>query len=163
PDYNSNKFVKTDPPLMGEPDHDWNYPPGVLTAMTPSDRHELVVLTSAFHGFIKGLRDDFKIDYTDFVPAPIHAEQVILSRLGGWLKSRGNWRPPMPWRRFRIGVVPGRARWDEIFKEINRIERLPRLDLPIFADHAEAAPQHALADHELLGARDNEELAMRLG
>ena len=39
PDYKSTRFFNTDPPLMGDPDKDWDFPPGVLTAMTPSDRH----------------------------------------------------------------------------------------------------------------------------
>ena len=35
PDFNAKRFVNTDPPLMGDPDKDWDNPPGVLTAMTP--------------------------------------------------------------------------------------------------------------------------------
>ena len=87
---------------MGQPDQDWdNASGGVLTAMTPSDRHEIVILTSAFRGFVKGFRDDLSIDESPFVPSPVRAEQVILSPLGGWLKSRGGWNPPMHWQQRR--------------------------------------------------------------
>ena len=99
PDFNPDRFHGSDPPRFMQPDGDWGAPPGVLTAMTPSDRHEIVVLTSGFHGFVKGLSDDRSpIDTTTFLPTPIRAEELMLSALGGWLKSRGHWRPPMPWR-----------------------------------------------------------------
>jgi hypothetical protein len=62
----------------------------VLTAINPRDRHELVILTSAWNGFIIG-----KDDERTYTPQPIHAEQMILSPLGGWLKSRGHWKPPV--------------------------------------------------------------------
>ena len=103
PDYNPQKFNADDPPKMGDAGTDLP----VLTAMTPSDRHELVILTSAFHDFVND-------DSTDYVPVPIHAEQLILSPLGGWLKSRGNWKPPAPWRPF-IRFVDGR-RWEEYLR-----------------------------------------------
>ena len=61
--------------------------------MTPSDRHEMVILTSAFSGYVKD-----KDDFSDYEPLPVHAEQFILSPLGGWLKSRGVWDPPAPFR-----------------------------------------------------------------
>ena len=88
----------------------------VLTAMNSRDRHELVILTSAFKGFIKS-----KINWATYRPKPIHAEQMILSALGGWLKSRGEWEPPHEWIHKRhFDVDP-----------INPIERLPRN--PVFA------------------------------
>lgn len=78
-------------------------------AMSPSDRHQLVILTSAFHGYeverelmfgagthIGGpfiLPPYFKLTLPH-VPKPFYAEQVMLSPLGGWLKSRGHWTPP---------------------------------------------------------------------
>jgi hypothetical protein len=124
PDYKSTRFFNTDPPLMGDPDKDWDFPPGVLTAMTPSDRHEIVILTSAFHGFIKGLTGNPPtVDYAAFVPAPIHAEQLMLSPLGGWLKSRGQWDPPMPWR-LRRRITPGPQR---PFEELVRFIAQPRV------------------------------------
>jgi hypothetical protein len=60
--------------------------------MNARDRHELVILTSGFKGFVKS-----KNDFTTYEPKPIHAEQVMLSALGGYLKSRGNWEPPAEW------------------------------------------------------------------
>jgi hypothetical protein len=71
----------------------------VLTAMNRRDRHELVILTSAFRGFVKT-----QTDWTTYEPKPIEAEQVMLSPLGGWLKSRGSWEPPIEWIINRRGV-----------------------------------------------------------
>lgn len=97
------------PPVMGEPDHDWDYDPpngrfGVLTPMTPSDRREIVALTAGFNGFLKGLIDPPAVDESRFEPTPVDAEQVMLSPLGGWLRSRGSWSPPMPWVPRRGGI-----------------------------------------------------------
>ncbi|QNI37036.1 hypothetical protein [Edaphobacter albus] len=81
------------------------------TAMAPNDRHQIVILTSAFHGYevdeqilipfgggignriasIKGLPMKFTVPY---VPQPFFADQLMLSSLGGWLTSRGQWNPP---------------------------------------------------------------------
>jgi hypothetical protein len=77
-------------PNLGETDR-WAGQP-VLTAMNRRDRHELVILTSAFKGFVTS-----KNDLATYVPKPIFAEQMILSALGGWLKSRGSWEPPTEW------------------------------------------------------------------
>lgn len=56
------------------------------TAMSPDDRNQIVVLTSAFRGYeVKGSR---------YLPKPFEAEQLMLSPLGGWLRSRGHWLPP---------------------------------------------------------------------
>ena len=131
PDYNPDRFHNTDPPLLMRPDHDWDDPPGVLTAMAPSDRHEIVILTSAYRGFIKGLSDDgSSIDHSSFVPAPVHADEVILSALGGWLRSRGQWRPPMPWRIRRPRVLePVQQRFDRLVDAI----QVPRPDGPVGA------------------------------
>jgi hypothetical protein len=82
------------------------------TAMAPNDRYQIVVLTSAFHGwqvetelFIWIGRQRFPIFFTGpFVPQPFAAEEVLLSPLGGWLKSRGNWTPPF--RSAQIVVPP---------------------------------------------------------
>jgi hypothetical protein len=117
PDYNPDQFEDGDPPALGAPDADW---PGVLTAMTPRDRHEIVILTSAFRGFIIGYDEYPDINYGRFLPTPIHAEQLFLSPLGAWLKSRGNWRPPMHWR-FRRVVGPDIHRYfDEIVGFLNQ-------------------------------------------
>jgi hypothetical protein len=128
PDYNANRFWNTDPPRMGEPDSDW----GVLTAMTPSDRHEIVVATSAFRGYIKGIglggSAGKPLDFTSFLPTPFHAEQLILSGLGGWLKSRGQWSPPMPWRiKPWVILPPIEKQWSDLVGPIvrRRIDPLP--------------------------------------
>lgn len=80
------------------------------TAMAPNDRHQIVILTSAFHGFeveeeiaisigavigerfsLRSIPIKFIVPY---VPQPFFADQLILSSLGGWLRSRGQWNPP---------------------------------------------------------------------
>ena len=108
PDFKSKKFLGTEEPRFGEPDEDWGppgtlpvskVPPGVLTPMTPCDRHEIVVLTSAFSGYVKD-----KDDFTSYEPRPVNAEQLMLSPLGGWLKSRGEWDPPATYRLPRYTV-----------------------------------------------------------
>ena len=91
-------------------------------AMAPDDRHQIVVKTSAFHGYegevsiglslgfggggggIGAASGDFgkvlspldgpgvELKYwVPFIPQPFYAEQVMLSALGGWLRSRGAW------------------------------------------------------------------------
>ena len=96
PDYNA-----TTPPPMSKTDPDLG-----ITAMSPSDRHSVVVLTSAFHGYVNE-------DSSDFLPLPIHAEQCILSPLGGWLKSHGAWDPPYKWHTYFERVAP--QRWEKFF------------------------------------------------
>lgn len=105
PDYNAEK-----PPDMGGADPDSLS----LTAMSSYDRHSIVVLTAAFHGYV----DD---DNRTYHPLPIHAEQFMLSPLGGWLKSRGNWEPPYKWHSYfeKFAVRP----WNEFFLTTN-IRRL---------------------------------------
>jgi len=102
------------------------------TAMAPNDRHQIVILTSAFHGFLVDKTIDINLPDIDlplgpenaavgihvdqmlgnvtdalpyrgsfkitvpYVPEPFEARQVMLSPLGGWLKSRGQWDPPYP-------------------------------------------------------------------
>jgi hypothetical protein len=119
-------------PVLGAPDQ-WAGK-AVLTAMNARDRHELVILTSAFRTFIKS-----KADYSTYVPKPIYAEQVILTGLGGWLKSRGNWDPPVEWLRTynfaqeAVDQVPQQIPNEPIRRNpadagpIER-ERLPRLE-----------------------------------
>ncbi len=74
-------------PILGKPD-EWAGQ-SVLTTMNKRDRHELVILTSAFEGFVS----NGSIEQI-YLPKPIYADQVMLSALGGWLKSRGNWESP---------------------------------------------------------------------
>src|SRR5215207_3878929 len=81
-----------------------------LTALSPNDRHQLVILTSAFHGYenevelslpgrllpdagAAGRRIPFSLTFP-YVPRPFAAEFLMLSPLGAWLRSRGEWEPP---------------------------------------------------------------------
>ena len=112
PDYNPNKFVADDQPIFQKPDADW----GVLTPMTPSDRHEIVVLSSAFHGYVKD-KDDFRT----YQPLPVYAERLMLSPLGGWLTSRGEWDPPAPFKPFPIIFRPDDQRWSRYLRDISRL------------------------------------------
>ncbi len=127
------------------PDKTLEDPQLQLSAMSPSDRHQIVVLTSAFHGYegqvtislggglIAGLGGrasqrafaGVPINRTvPYLPQPFYADQLMLSSLGGWLRSRGHWSPPAKAKpRFRFdplnlkdvfariapAVAPGRA------------------------------------------------------
>jgi hypothetical protein len=70
-----------------------------IAAMDTADRHQIVVLTSAFDGYARNV-------FTKFVPEPINASMLMLSPLGGWLRSFGKWEPPTKIRpRRRPGVI----------------------------------------------------------
>ena len=112
PDFNPEKFTADDLPIFQKPDADW----GVLTPMTPSDRHEIVVLTSAFHGYVKD-KDDFRT----YEPLPVFAERLMLSPLGGWLTSRGEWDPPAPFKPFIIIFRPDNNRWNRYLQDFTRL------------------------------------------
>lgn len=62
-------------------------PLGALGAMSPADRHQIVVLTSAFQGYAQSAQQAY-------TPLPFYASQLMLSPLGGWLRSVGSWSPP---------------------------------------------------------------------
>jgi hypothetical protein len=64
-------------------------PLGRLAAMSRYDRHQIVVLTSAFRGYAAN-------QFTLYEPEPIYASLLMLSSLGGWLRSFGMWNPPHP-------------------------------------------------------------------
>jgi len=126
----SDDFDAANPlaPAKSDPDLD-------RTAMSPNDRSQIVVLTSAFHGY-QADYDLLRIvtasapaahalvdagaaaaapappaaellrvspsaslfprpwpSTRTYVPEPFFAEQLFLSPLGGWLKSRGHWDP----------------------------------------------------------------------
>lgn len=118
PDYNTSRGLDTtadDPELQ-------------RTAMAPNDRHQIVILTSAFHGFLVKKKISFGVGQiggfnavgpaaigpigpltrvpsaylpkgsfeitVPYVPEPFEARQVMLTPLGGWLKSRGQWDAP---------------------------------------------------------------------
>jgi type VI protein secretion system component Hcp len=94
PDYHPE-----DPPAPLAPD-----PHVGLTAMAPNDRYQLVIKTSAFHGYeaeievslpgpgfgMLGSRVPLRLTFP-YVPEPFGAELLMLSPLGGWLRSRGQW------------------------------------------------------------------------
>ncbi|MBA2622811.1 MAG: hypothetical protein H0U88_04210, partial [Chthoniobacterales bacterium] len=97
PDYSSRMMPEVeDDPQLGR------------TAMNANDRHQIVVLTSAFHGYeverhVQARKragggiifeDRVPVGVKPFVPQPFHADRLILSALGGWLRSRGQWDPP---------------------------------------------------------------------
>ncbi|HKR02717.1 MAG TPA: hypothetical protein VJT09_18710, partial [Pyrinomonadaceae bacterium] len=116
PDYSA-----TNPPLPKDPDHYLR-----RTAMSPNDRYQIVVLTSAFRGYEveielglfqaefaprltpeRSLANELairtrlseerrlKLKYTvPYIPRPFEVEQLMLTPLGGWLRSRGQWDPP---------------------------------------------------------------------
>lgn len=101
----------------------------VRAAMTPNDRHQIVIKTSAFHGYegettlkLGGLvvlggsssfgsgGIEFK-HWRSYVPQPFHADQLMLSSLGGWLRSQGHWpvvrkvATKFPFGAFEVGDV----------------------------------------------------------
>jgi hypothetical protein len=57
------------------------------------DRHELVHLTSNYCISIPTSCDS-PGKTKPYVPGAVQVEQLMLTSLGGWLKSRGNWEPP---------------------------------------------------------------------
>lgn len=84
------------------------------TAMNANDRHQIVVLTSAFHGYeverkfrpfgivADRIARNQRINiprWVPFVPQPFYADRLMLSALGGYLRSRGQWDPPRPAQR----------------------------------------------------------------
>ena len=61
------------------------------TAMSDYDRRQIVILTSAFHGYVYARPGR---DMVRYLPTPIDVERLMLTPLGGWLRSRGTWDPP---------------------------------------------------------------------
>jgi hypothetical protein len=72
--------------------------PGAIAPMSIADRHQIVILTSAYGGYAENV-------FTAFVPEPVQASLVMLSPLGGWLRSFGAWDPPAKIRPPRRGHV----------------------------------------------------------
>jgi hypothetical protein len=62
-------------------------PVPTIAPMDIADRHQIVVLTAAFDGYAAN-------PYQLFVPRQFHATMLMLSPLGGWLRSAGVWNPP---------------------------------------------------------------------
>ena len=69
-----------------------------IAPMDVADRHQIVVLTAAFDGYAVN-------SWRRFVPTPVKATMLMLSPLGGWLRSAGVWDPPTRIRP-RIRYVP---------------------------------------------------------
>jgi hypothetical protein len=70
-----------------------------LTAMTGDDRRQIVILTSAFNGWASSASagfwtKPFRPPEQTYVPQPFQAELLMMSALGGWLRTRGDWIPP---------------------------------------------------------------------
>lgn len=119
------------------PDYDPNQLPAVQddpelgrTAMCGNDRHQIVVLTSAFHGYevkrtLVGRKHRPVNLYGPYVPQPFHADRLMLSSLGGWLRSHGQWEPP----RRAQPIIHHRPDFGEIFKNIGILRDVQRLDL----------------------------------
>jgi hypothetical protein len=116
------------------------------TAMDNNDRHQIVVLTSAFRGYIAdytiqlpfelfvapgqvigAIRNAGSISFVrteSYVPQPFHATQLMLSTLGGWMHSRGHW-DPLPRPEPQLIFKP--PKFEEIFKDLALLrERQPR-------------------------------------
>ena len=108
----SPDYRPADPPKPADGD-----PQLGRTAIAPNDRYQIVILTSAFHGWETNpalQRSALDLDLfahvhardrssvlrrrmrppQPFVPTPFEAEQLMLTPLGGWLRSRGQWDPP---------------------------------------------------------------------
>jgi hypothetical protein len=62
-----------------------------LMSMSPSDRAQIVILTSGTVGYFTR---DANGEPEVFVPSPVQASRLFLSSQGGWLSSRGKWIPP---------------------------------------------------------------------
>ena len=114
PDYNPNQLPAVqDDPELGR------------TAMCGNDRHQIVVLTSAFHGYevnrILHARMRRPVSFTvPYVPQPFHADRLMLSALGGWLHSRGQWEPP----HHAPAVIRHRPDFGQIFKNIDLLRQV---------------------------------------
>lgn len=128
------------------------------SALSDDDRHQLVVLTSAFRGYetdrllpvfsVLGAGQSqvaaapilINFGPTPYIPKPFQASQVMLTPLGGWLKSRGAWTPPRtakaikPTKFFDVATSKGLR---ELFAPFNRADGSPArlrslIDLPDF-------------------------------
>jgi hypothetical protein len=117
PDYDPNKLPAVqDDPELGR------------TAMCGNDRHQIVVLTSAFHGYevdrtLHARKRRPTTISSPYVPQPFHADRLMLSSLGGWLRSRGQWDPPHRAQ----PVIHRRPDFGEVFKNIDILREIPRL------------------------------------
>lgn len=189
----SPDFDLADPPEPTQDDPDLG-----RTAMSPNDRHQIVILTSAFHGFLADKKVNFSLGmispalntggagaFTDvvigaggglgagslsrlpkasftvtvpYVPKPFEARQVMLSPLGGWLKSRGEWTPPYRWL-LDIDTTPHGPIFDDIFSDVIVMDEGP-IHRPALADRFNAADVASLnLPHQLPKTKDQLDLS----
>ena len=71
-------------------------------AMSARDRDQIVILSAGFSGYTLTDPDGTH----QYVPAPLDADRLFLSALGGWLTSRGAWPYPVSY----TYPVPGSQR-----------------------------------------------------
>ncbi len=140
----------TDPIHPIDTKHDISQTPPIgRTALAADDRRQLVILTSAFHGYetnpdlapkafaafdlatghLRNLRP-WRLTPAPYVPLPFHARQLMLSPLGGWLKSRGMWEPPRtakPSRRLDTIDVLHDRHWADVLAPVARRAPAPLL------------------------------------
>jgi hypothetical protein len=76
------------------------------SAMSESDRDQIVILSSGFSGYTLTSSDGTEQTY---IPQPVAAERLFLSALGGWLTSRGSWDYPVTYSYFRFFHGSGEA------------------------------------------------------
>ncbi|MEO7954968.1 MAG: hypothetical protein ABIR35_12895 [Polaromonas sp.] len=113
PDYDASAL----PPVRDDPELG-------RTAMCGNDRHQIVVLTSAFHGYevdrTLHVRKKRPITISSpYVPQPFHADRLMLSALGGWLRSRGQWDPPHRAQ----ALIPRRPDFGEVFRNLDFLRK----------------------------------------
>jgi len=117
-DFNPNEMP--DPTELFVPDPDIG-----RTAMSAYDRKQIVALTCGFHGYVNVDKRNGR--QTAFLPTPIQCERLMLSPLGGWLRSHGQWDPPTPITpRFVRPDVPA---WQAVVK--------PEVLMPLDAQQAD--------------------------
>jgi hypothetical protein len=150
----SDDYNPIHPPAPTLPDPDLG-----RTAMSPNDRHQIVILTSAFHGYevdrklLIGAspaleRGTFRFRTVPlnrtvpYVPDPFFADQLILSPLGGWLRSRGQWDPPRRVRRLSLFEFP---RFSELPLHVDVRPAPGALQPPLRADLFRVLPPDALS------------------
>ncbi len=131
-----------------------SYPDLGRTAMDDDDRRQIVVLTSAFHGwestedlvlpvFVNGQMRQLQLPYTQpYVPQPFEVELLLLSSLGGWLRSLGRWSPPSR-------AKPPRRHEPDIHRIFERPLRERAAELPVgdlISERVRLRPSDGLPD-----------------
>ncbi len=147
-----------------------------FAAMSPDDRHQIVVKTSAFRGWEREVSIRLPQGggptrgprllaspatlaikrWVPYVPQPFQAQQLMLSSLGGWLHSRGAWdvlrkaRPVLRPESILVGDVL--ARLAEARNEPRRGARTPAPSIfaPLSPAVIDALASQPAADAEVL-------------